>query len=48
MLFVSGAANGLGNVTVLTVLQKWTPPALLGRIMTALMLCAFGTSRCRW
>jgi MFS family permease len=43
MLFVTGAANGLGNVTVLTVLQKWTPPALLGRVMSALMLCAFGT-----
>jgi hypothetical protein len=43
MLFVSGAANGLGNVTVLTVLQKWTPPALLGRVMSALMLCAFGS-----
>jgi hypothetical protein len=43
MLFVGGAANGLGNVTVLTVLQKWTPPALLGRVMSALMLCAFGS-----
>ena len=43
MLFVSGAANGLGNVTVLTVLQKWTPPALLGRVMSAIMLCAFGS-----
>ncbi|HME65412.1 MAG TPA: MFS transporter, partial [Streptosporangiaceae bacterium] len=42
-LFVMGAANGLGNVTVLTVLQKWAPPALLGRIMAALMLCAFGS-----
>ena len=42
-LFVAGAANGLGNVTFLTVLQKWTPPALLGRVMSALMLCAFGT-----
>jgi MFS family permease len=42
-LFVMGAANGLGNVTVLTVLQKWTPPALLGRVMSALMLCAFGS-----
>ena len=43
MLFVSGAANGLGNVTFLTALQKWAPPALLGRVMSALMLCAFGT-----
>ena len=43
MLFVSGATNGLGNVTVLTVLQKWTPPALLGRVMSAVMFCAFGS-----
>jgi MFS family permease len=43
MLFVTGATNGLGNVTVLTALQKWTPPALLGRVMSAIMLCAFGS-----
>jgi Major Facilitator Superfamily len=43
MLFVSGATNGLGNVTFLTVLQKWAPPALLGRVMSAIMLCAFGS-----
>jgi Major Facilitator Superfamily len=43
MLFVSGATNGLGNVTILTVMQKWTPPALLGRVMSAIMLCAFGS-----
>jgi MFS family permease len=43
MLFVTGAANGLGNVTFLTVLQKRTPPALLGRVMGAIMLCAFGS-----
>ena len=42
-LFVCGAANGLGNVTFLTVLQKWAPPALLGRVMSAVMLCAFGS-----
>ena len=42
-LFAGGAANGLGNVTILTVLQKWTPPALLGRVMSAIMLCAFGS-----
>ena len=43
MLFVTGATNGLGNVTILTVLQKWAPPAMLGRVMSALMLCAFGS-----
>ena len=42
-LFVMGAANGLGNVTLLTVMQKRTPPALLGRVMSAVMLCAFGS-----
>ena len=42
-LFVVGACNGLGNVTFLTVLQKWAPPALLGRVMSMLMLCAFGS-----
>jgi hypothetical protein len=42
-LLVSGVCNGLGNVTLLTVLQKWAPPALLGRLMGVLMLCAFGS-----
>ena len=43
MLFVAGATNGLGNVTVLTAMQKWVPSALLGRVMGAIMLCAFGS-----
>ena len=42
-LLVAGACNGLGNVTLLTVLQKWASPALLGRLMGAVMLCAFGS-----
>jgi MFS family permease len=42
-LFIAGAANGLGNLTFLTVMQKWAPAALLGRLMAALMLCAFGS-----
>jgi hypothetical protein len=42
-LFVAGACNGLGNVTFLTVLQKWVSPGLLGRVMGAMMLCAFGS-----
>jgi Major Facilitator Superfamily len=42
-MFVVGATNGLGNVTFLTVLQKWAPPAMLGRIMSAIMVCALGS-----
>jgi len=42
-LFTMGAANGLGNVTFLTVMQKWAPPALLGRVMSAIFLCALGS-----
>lgn len=42
-LCVCGAGNGLGNVVFLTVLQKWVSPGLLGRVMGALMLCAFGS-----
>ncbi len=42
-LCLVGACNGLGNVTVLTVLQKWVPPGLLGRVMGTVMLCAFGS-----
>ena len=43
LLFVTGACNGLGNVIFLSMLQKWVPPALLGRVMGTLMFCAFGT-----
>ena len=43
MLGVVGACNGLGNVTMLTVVQKRVSPGLLGRVMGVLMLCSFGT-----
>ncbi len=42
-LFLCGIANGLGNVIFLTVVQKWVSPRLLGRVMGAIMLCAFGS-----
>jgi len=42
-LCLSGVCNGLGNVTVLTVVQKWVAPGMLGRVMGLVMLCAFGT-----
>jgi len=43
MLGVVGACNGLGNVTMLTVVQKRVSPGLLGRVMGVLMLCSFGS-----
>ena len=43
MLGMVGACNGLGNVTMLTVVQKRVSPGLLGRVMGTLMLCSFGT-----
>ena len=43
LLGVAGACNGLGNVTMLTVLQRRVSPGLLGRVMGVLMLCSFGT-----
>ena len=42
-LCLVGACNGLGNVTVLTVVQKWVSPGMLGRVMGIVMLCAFGS-----
>jgi hypothetical protein len=43
LLCLVGVCNGLGNVTFLTVMQKWVSPGLLGRVMGMLMLCAFGS-----
>jgi Major Facilitator Superfamily len=37
-----GFLNGLGNVIMITLFQRWAPPELLGRIMGLLMLAAFG------
>jgi len=42
-LFVTGAANGLGNTVFLTVAQRQVPPAMMGRVMSAIMLGAFGS-----
>jgi hypothetical protein len=43
LLCLTGVCNGLGNVTFLTVMQKWVSPGLLGRVMGMLMLCSFGS-----
>jgi MFS family permease len=42
-LVAVGAMNGLGNVMMITLVQRWAPPALLGRLMGLVMLAAFGT-----
>lgn len=42
MLLVAGAASTMTNVLIITVVQKGTAPALLGRVMAAIMFCALG------
>ena len=41
--FAMGACNGLGNVIFLTLVQRWAPPRLLGRVMSAVMLAGLGS-----
>jgi MFS family permease len=41
--FGLGLANGFGNVLLITLLQQWAPPPLLGRVMSLIMLAAWGT-----
>jgi hypothetical protein len=41
-LLMFGLFNGFGNVTGITVLQRWTPDYLMGRLMGLIMLASFG------
>jgi predicted MFS family arabinose efflux permease len=41
--FVLGACNGFGNVVFLTLVQRWAPPRLLGRVMSVIMLAGLGS-----
>jgi hypothetical protein len=41
-VLVVGAANGYGNVVLLTLLQKWAPGHLMGRVMGLFMIAAVG------
>jgi hypothetical protein len=43
-MLVWGLCNGLGNTIDLPALQRAVPPQLLGRTMSVLMLCSFGTA----
>ena len=42
-IVVLGAGNGFGNIIMITLLQQWAPPAMLGRIMGVVMLASMGT-----
>lgn len=39
---VFGASNGFGNTVILTLLQQWAPPRLLGRVMSIIILASMG------
>jgi MFS family permease len=41
--FVLGACNGMGNVIFLTLVQRWAPPRLLGRVVSVIMLAGMGS-----
>jgi MFS family permease len=41
-LALFGVTNGMGNVIMITVFQRWAPPALLGRLTSLLVLASFG------
>jgi predicted MFS family arabinose efflux permease len=41
--FVLGASNGFGNTVFFTLLQRWAPAGLLGRVMSVVMLAGLGT-----
>jgi MFS family permease len=42
-LLVLGVCNGLGNVLFFTMAQRSIPRAILGRVMSLIILCSFGT-----
>lgn len=42
LLFL-GVCNGLGNVLFYTLAQRQIPSAILGRVLSVIMLCSYGT-----
>jgi MFS family permease len=38
-----GVGAGFGNTVMITLAQQWAPPALLGRVMSLVMVCAIGS-----
>jgi MFS family permease len=39
---IFGAAGYFGNVVIVTLLQQWAPPRLIGRVMSLVMLASIG------
>ncbi len=39
---IFGAAGYFGNVVIVTLLQQWAPPQLIGRVMSLVMLASIG------
>jgi MFS family permease len=39
---VFGAAAGFGDVVIITLLQRWAPAHMLGRVMSLVLLASFG------
>ncbi len=42
VLAAFGVTNGMGNVVMITVFQRWAPPALLGRLSALILLASVG------
>jgi predicted MFS family arabinose efflux permease len=42
-MFVFGLVAGFGNVIFVTLIQRWAPPAMIGRVMGVVMLGSLGS-----
>ncbi|HEY1573367.1 MAG TPA: MFS transporter [Pseudonocardiaceae bacterium] len=42
VLAIDGMLIGFANIVMITVFQRWTPPAVLGRVTGLLLLCSYG------
>ncbi|HEX5114877.1 MAG TPA: MFS transporter [Pseudonocardiaceae bacterium] len=42
VLAIEGMLIGFANIVMITVFQRWTPPAVLGRVTGLLLLCSYG------
>jgi MFS family permease len=42
VLAIEGMLVGFANIVMITVFQRWAPPAVLGRVTGLLLLCSYG------